>query len=355
MKPLLDHIDQMTLTRDRDSVDLQLLVAVLDLLPSVRSLCLWRVLGDSAPAHRTDGLLWRRCAACHRDDRTGDASTSSPPLSGAELTPSADLPKHAASLLSHGVQQWQTPDTAWAVIPVGTGPDADGVLELATVVPLDDAALQLVHGLVRLHRNVLGLLDYSERDTLTRLLNRKSFDDTFLKATALEAERVYAPDSTLEAERRQAGERRHWLGVVDVDHFKQVNDRYGHLMGDEVLVAMGRIMRTSLRHDDRLYRFGGEEFVVLLTAPDDATAGEVLDRLRSNIAAAEFPAIGRITASSGYSDVRPGDTPQAAFDRADRAVYHAKQTGRNRVCSFAALVADGSQVAHPGVGGVELF
>jgi diguanylate cyclase (GGDEF)-like protein len=355
---LLDHLGAMTLTRDRDAIDQRLLAAQIDLLPAVQEAWLWRVLvaavegGDPATA---DGAapLWR----CGVHQRRGEAAQLTGPDTEA-LQPLADLPQHTASLQAGAPQQWQAGAVFHVLLPLGSGPETDGVLELRSDVALDTASLRLAQGLAHVHRNVLGLLEYSERDTLTRLLNRKSFDETFLKATALEAARLYGPDALDapgDAERRRPAERRHWLGVVDIDHFKQVNDRFGHLMGDEVLVAMGRIMRHSLRHDDRLYRFGGEEFVVLLTAPDDATAGAVLDRLRHNIERALFPAAGHVTASIGYSDVRPGDTPQAAFDRADRAVYHAKDSGRNRVCSFAALVADGSQVAHPGVGEVELF
>lgn len=358
MDALLDHLGAMTLTRDRDAIDQRLLAAQIDLLPAVHGVWLWRaqvepVGGGDLSSADSARPLWR----CGVHQWRGEAPRLAEPDTEAPQ-PLADLPRHTASLQAGAPQQWQVGVAFHALLPVGSGPETDGVLELRGDAPLDAASLRLAQGLAQVHRNVLGLLEYSERDTLTRLLNRKSFDETFLKATALEAARLYgpdAPDAPGEAERRRPAERRHWLGVVDIDHFKQVNDRFGHLMGDEVLVAMGRIMRHSLRHDDRLYRFGGEEFVVLLTAPDDTTAGAVLDRLRDNIERAVFPAAGRVTASIGYSDVRPGDTPQAAFDRADRAVYHAKDTGRNRVCAFAALVADGSQAAHPGVGEVELF
>jgi diguanylate cyclase (GGDEF)-like protein len=114
-------------------------------------------------------------------------------------------------------------------------------------------------------------------------------------------------------------------------------------------------MRSTFRFDDRLYRFGGEEFVVLLTAPDDAAAGIAFERLRANLAEYRFPRVGHVTASIGYSDVRPGDTPQAAFERADRAVYHAKAHGRNQVQSQAVLVEAGLLDESGSVGEIELF
>ena len=207
--------------------------------------------------------------------------------------------------------------------------------------------------MLKIHRNFLSLLDYSERDTLTGLLNRKSFDETFLRATALEATRIYG--LPLPEGRRRSKVRRHWLGVVDIDHFKRVNDEHGHLIGDEVLLLVARIMRSTFRFDDRLYRFGGEEFVVLLTAPDDDAARIAFERLRTNLAEYRFPRVGHVSGSIGYSDVRPGDTPQAAFERADRAVYHAKAHGRNQVQSQARLVEAGLLDESGSVGEIELF
>ena len=159
------------------------------------------------------------------------------------------------------------------------------------------------------------------------------------------------------------GERRHesigssyWLAMIDIDHFKRVNDTYGHLIGDEVLLLLARLMRACFRFHDQLYRFGGEEFVVLMRCNGEAEAALALERLRTSTASHLFPQVGHITISIGFSEVRPGDTPSGAFERADKAVYHAKEHGRNQVCSHAALIAQGKlteQAAN--VGDVELF
>lgn len=123
----------------------------------------------------------------------------------------------------------------------------------------------------------------------------------------------------------------YWLGVIDIDHFKRVNDGFGHLIGDEVLLLVARIMRSSFRHDDRLYRFGGEEFVVLLRAQSEDAALSVFERFRCNVQAYQFPQVGTITISLGCTRVRDNDTPAAAFERADKVVYMAKDQGRNQV------------------------
>jgi diguanylate cyclase (GGDEF)-like protein len=129
--------------------------------------------------------------------------------------------------------------------------------------------------------------------------------------------------------------------VLDIDHFKRVNDTFGHLIGDEVLLLLSRLMRTSFRFHDHLYRFGGEEFVVLMRCESEHDAAQAFERLRANVERYTFPQVGRITISVGFTGLRPGDTPQLAFARADKAVYHAKQNGRNRVASHTLLVQQG--------------
>jgi diguanylate cyclase (GGDEF)-like protein len=100
-------------------------------------------------------------------------------------------------------------------------------------------------------------------------------------------------------------------------------------------------MRATFRFHDHLFRFGGEEFVVLMRCAHDSDAAGAFERLRANVERFRFPQVGQITVSIGFSALQPADTPSAAFDRADRAVYWAKQNGRNRVAHHADLVARG--------------
>jgi diguanylate cyclase (GGDEF)-like protein len=188
------------------------------------------------------------------------------------------------------------------------------------------AFIAMQTGLILLHQ--LLLLDEvrqaSERDTLTGVMNRRGL--LHLMPASLKG---YA------------------LLTMDIDHFKRVNDTFGHLIGDEVLVLMARIMRTALRQQDQLYRFGGEEFVVMMRCPTHARAEAVLERFRHTVQTFEFPQVGRVTVSVGFTQLRGDDTPDLAFNRADKAVYHAKESGRNRVCSFAQLLASGSVIDTP--------
>ena len=157
------------------------------------------------------------------------------------------------------------------------------------------------------------------------------------------------------SDRRHAPGSRYWLGVVDIDHFKTVNDRFGHLIGDEVLLLLSRIMRGCFRHSDQLYRFGGEEFVVLLLCHDETDASAAFERFRHVVQDYPFPQAGTITVSVGFTAIEAGDTPAAAFERADRAVYHAKHCGRNQVGSHAELMRRGLIEDDRRVSDVELF
>jgi len=124
------------------------------------------------------------------------------------------------------------------------------------------------------------------------------------------------------------------LLVWDVDRFKSINDTYGHAAGDKVLTVIARLLRDRVRETDLTARYGGEEFVILMPETDAAHAEPVADKLRQAIAATEFHFRGKrvpITASCGLTESRPGDDAQSLFQRADAALYRAKENGRNRV------------------------
>jgi two-component system cell cycle response regulator len=158
-------------------------------------------------------------------------------------------------------------------------------------------------------------------DGLTKLYNRH-YLDTHLKNLV-----------------RQAGENSRNLSLIimDMDHFKQVNDTYGHQVGDEVLVALAEMIVGAIRSADLAARYGGEEFVVLMPETDAARAYEVADRLRKRVESTPFKishAEGEIrkTVSIGFSTFESADTPEKLLQRADHALYEAKNTGRNKVC-----------------------
>ena len=168
--------------------------------------------------------------------------------------------------------------------------------------------------------NLLRLESERERastDSLTGLPNRGVFDEQ-LRHRLWESDRFGQPLSLI---------------LLDVDHFKSVNDRYGHDAGDVVLVAVARAMERSIRNIDVCARYGGEELAVLLPQTGLAAAVEVAERIRQVIAAHEIPIGGRtltITASLGVSCYpESAATHDALFTSADQALYDAKGSGRN--------------------------
>lgn len=159
------------------------------------------------------------------------------------------------------------------------------------------------------------------RDPLTGLHNRRSLDARLIEAQALDQR--YA---------RQSG-RVHGLLLIDVDHFKRVNDVHGHPAGDAVLRQLASMLQGTVRVTDVAARFGGEEFAVLLpelSGPREAVAAA--EKIRAAVEAASFPEVGRLTVSIGVSLVAPSDADvRPLIDRADTALYEAKRGGRNAV------------------------
>ena len=122
------------------------------------------------------------------------------------------------------------------------------------------------------------------------------------------------------------------FSVWDIDLFKRVNDSYGHEAGDRLLRAVTQLFAQNKRAEDFLARIGGEEFALLLPMTTLEAATTVADKLRCVVEGAEFHHHGdpvRVTVSAGLTDFRPGDTPTTVYERADRALYQAKQQGRN--------------------------
>ena len=341
MSELVEHLAELTGFRDRDVLDVTLAGAFRDLLRP-RSVAIYRVVGDGHKQH------WLTRARLGEGDAV---ATADPVWVDLDTLPELSAHPERCQALTGQTVITAAGDAGLGVFPLATDREVVGVLELVTDAELDAEAQRMVCSILRVYRNFQGLLDYSERDTLTGLLNRKTFDESFLKISSTLA----APASSHDARRLAGPGSRYWLGMIDIDHFKTVNDTYGHLIGDEVLLLLSRLMRSSFRFNDRLYRFGGEEFVVLMRCDNETDAQSAFERLRRNTLAYTFPQVGNITVSVGFSELKPSDSPSAAIERADKAVYYAKTHGRNQVQSHAALVARGELQVLDKTGDVELF
>lgn len=162
---------------------------------------------------------------------------------------------------------------------------------------------------------VTRLQQLALKDTLTGLGNRRFFDDAYTKAVQL-ANRKQCPVALI---------------LLDLDNFKPVNDQHGHHAGDEVLLAVADAMRATLRLSDNIFRFGGDEFAVLLTAEDALSAELVAHRLVKSIAQHHVCEKYGVMASAGLAHLQAQEFGEDLFQRADDALYQAKHSGKNAV------------------------
>ncbi len=159
------------------------------------------------------------------------------------------------------------------------------------------------------------LAEMSIRDELTGLFNRRYFN----RVLSMEIERAKRYGQKLS------------LILYDIDHFKRVNDTYGHQVGDSVLKELSQLVKSNLRNVDYVFRIGGEEFAIILAGTDLKGAVAVAEKLRKRVSEHEFQTVGKVTISLGVTAFNPHDTFESLLKRADDALYMAKRNGRNRV------------------------
>lgn len=225
-------------------------------------------------------------------------------------------------------------------------------LELRTLSPCTDESRSVAEGILQVYRNYQSLLDYSERDSLTGLLNRKTFDEKFSKIAFSNETRTLPQDAADRRGRIESTEQ--WLAVIDIDHFKKVNDEYGHLYGDEVLILIANILKSSFRSQEKIFRFGGEEFVILLRSVTLTNARKIFERFRKQVEAYNFPQVGKVTVSLGFVGIS-SNMPVVILGHADQALYHAKTHGRNRICFYDDLISEGLLQSKTSNSSVEFF
>lgn len=201
-------------------------------------------------------------------------------------------------------------------------------------------APRYIHGLLKVYSNYLELIRQTQTDKLTGLLNRETLDKeitrALIKNTALK--QFETSGGVVKRKTDAVG---YWVGLLDIDHFKNINDVYGHLFGDEVLILVSRVMEKLLRNNDYIFRFGGEEFVVFLQADGLREAYSAFERIRRYIAEYSFPKLETLTVSIGVTEVRVQPGALDVVGEADVALYYAKDHGRNQVFIYEELLEKG--------------
>lgn len=173
------------------------------------------------------------------------------------------------------------------------------------------------------YQNFVSLLYDSEKDTLTGLHNRRK----------LEAKLKDYSSSRPQGQRKKGENHGDYLAIMDLDRFKRINDNFGHLIGDEVLLTTANILRRALRDSDFIFRYGGEEFIALLHESRNNSIEEILGRIRRNIENHDYPLAGTVTISIGYARLDGTSSPLDTIGQADRALDFAKGHDRNRAAT----------------------
>lgn len=347
MKPILQNLVEMTGHRDH----LRLEVSVLSTLQSLNSIVQVRALEvfsrDDVQCVRP--RTWMEKGQWHSAETESASDPASQPTDQIPTlhTCIQERTPHAIATLGKGRY------CMW--LPLWMHDKVTSCLEIVQSRPFSAQKIDVITHVFHVYKNYQSLLDYSERDALTGLFNRKTFDEQFSRFTAPEhADRPQPLAAGLD-EVEGAGDATHqWLAVVDIDHFKLVNDRFGHLYGDEVLILVANILRSSFRSHDKIFRFGGEEFVVLLRSTSLSTAHKVFNRFRKNVEDYYFPQVGQVTVSVGFVSTAHG-SPVEILGQADQALYFAKENGRNQVRYYDDLIAEGHLQAKVSNDDVELF
>jgi diguanylate cyclase (GGDEF)-like protein len=197
-----------------------------------------------------------------------------------------------------------------------------GVITMGGTCVLTSWTAQLQQAYLRQRTELRQALEQirllAERDDLTGLINR----------------RAMLPIMRCEMDARRPGDGGLCIALIDIDRFKNVNDKFGHQIGDETLRSFANIAKTTLRAGDVFARWGGEEFLLMLPDCSVAQGRDCLERIRAALAAADFSFVCpgyQLTISAGVTSLREDDRLEAALERADQAMYQAKRTGRDRV------------------------
>jgi len=175
--------------------------------------------------------------------------------------------------------------------------------------------LLLFHNITKIVGETNKVIKLAEHDALTGIYNRVKLNTLF-------------PDFIYNANRY---DKDFAIILFDIDHFKNINDTYGHNVGDSVLIELTYMIKNLLRDDDIFVRWGGEEFIIVLQVASLLDASKLASRLRKNLEEHPFLHVGKVTCSFGVTEFRDGDTHMILLERADEALYEAKDNGRNQV------------------------
>lgn len=338
---IFQSVIEMTEQRDLDSLEYSLIATLGELCP-FSSITLYKL----TTVDYADNIESAIHLEITDEDSSKEFSWSSQVCLDENVTSLSEC-VNAKSMITHS--RYDAAYEYWFPIKI----NGDVVSVLALVATCDiSVSIPMVSGFIKIYENYLFILNESERDKLTGLLNRKTFDIKL--ARLLQTQKNGQLTSGDERRHYQTNDTA-WLVIIDVDHFKSVNDIYGHVYGDEVLLQLSQIMKGFFRSTDLLFRFGGEEFVIILEPVPAEMAQHTLEAFRKKVESYSFPLVGSLTVSIGYIAITQTDFPLTALDNADKALYYAKEHGRNCIYRYEDLILSGEIHGAFESGSVDLF
>ena len=349
MESIIKHLVEITGHRDHDLLNISVISALRELTQAERARVLDVVF--------IGGQFHLKPQISIANGKLVVADENTLPGTADELVSNYPMLEKGIAQKSNVIEALDADGKGAVWLPIWMNEKVNVCLEIVNPASYSQNTREVMNGILIVYRNFQNLLDYSERDSLTGLLNRKTFDDNFSKILRTSAPPSKNPEAERSDPERRTGdkEKQHWLAVLDIDHFKRVNDQFGHLYGDEVLILIANLMRSSFRPSDKLFRFGGEEFVILLRSTSQEDAQHIFDRFRSNVENYPFPQVGQVTVSIGYAHIDPFEPAVGLMGRADQALYFAKSNGRNRTCYYENLVKTGDLKVEVSNDSVEFF
>ena len=345
LPPLLERLGSMTAIRDTELLEQSLLKT------------LGAVLGvNDVSLYKTDD--YQRCVGVlhqHRSvvlDREGVERVTErieTVYQNIEV-PAPELALMENVRLTHKPSTWQMGEGTLVVLPLVNTRRLCGHIAFRKATGLTDTEHAIVNGILEVYTNYYSLLDDSQRDRLTGLYNRHALETSIERMWPLLAQF----DKSLSPSRRRTAEYDYWLAMLDIDHFKRVNDTHGHVVGDEILLLVSRMVADCFRKSDLVYRYGGEEFLAITSGASEADVLDVMERVRLRIEGHRFPQVGQVTISIGVARIDAQYSAQEIIARADRTLYQAKRDGRNRTYCHELLQSEGALPALH-FGSAELF
>ncbi len=327
---ILDSLIEMTQYRDRELIAISLVKTLFELLTSEKI--------ELYAVHKVKEPVVLNLLA--RIDAFGTATQPDNPSKSFAAEPARAITQCMEKQKIVTLQQPGTGEVL-TIFPIKDTEDNVVSLLINYGTGKDVENQRLIEGVLRLYHNYLSLLDDSQRDRLTGLLNRQTFINEINKIISLRKEKENKKPYSKSTRRKYPEEDyTYWMGLIDIDHFKRVNDQFGHLFGDEVLILVVRLMQSTFRQEDLLFRYGGEEFIVALKVPGKEEAAVAFERFRKRVEDYDFPQM-QVTVSMGYAQITGNDFPLTVIGRADKALYYAKEHGRNRLFNYEDLVEQG--------------